>query len=730
LETQLKANRLFTLHAVAAASMLAMLPLQSAMAQAKETTLNLDEVVVTASPTARSKLKATDSVSTIGEEAIVRSGATNTADILRTVPGLRSESSGGEGNANIAVRGIPVAAGGARYIQLQEDGLPVLLFGDIAFGTSDQFMRTDFGTQNVEVVRGGGSSTSASNAPGAVINFISKTGKQDGDAVGVSTGTGSLMRTDFFLGRSLSSDTHLNFSGFARQGKGGAHTTDYVSEKGLQLRANVTKELSKGDYIRFNAKLLNDQVPMTMRAPGRLSGAGVTSNSSIDPLTYNPIKGSLLDTTLDKDGKLVTNDATDGLKVKTTSLGFEGKFNVSGWNLENRFRTSQTTGRFMAMHTAVDAGVFYGVLFNTSLDDMSNLFNDLKISQTFNLGEGAKLTPTFGLFYGKQNVAQTWSFNAYNYDANGQATSLKNTSFNQWGGCCSRTYEVSYTNKDPYASFNYENGPLNLDVGVRQQNQVANGSYAKAASNTTWGARSAVAYDISRVSSTLGASYSLNKDLVAYSRFSDGYNFLADRLLYDFKTVGGSNDINANNVKQLEVGLRGRADALTFSTTYFQAATGETNFDATTQKATQNRYRADGVELEMGYRAGGFRLASGMTLTNAALTGTADGSNVGNRPQRQADMVYAFSPSYSTGSLTFGGSLVGTSMSYANDANTEVMPGYNVVNAFTSYQFGKNLTASANVNNIFNTLAVTESEGATLRTLPGRTIRVSARYDF
>ena len=43
-----------------------------------------------------------------------------------TIPGIRAESSGGEGNSNITVRGVPVSAGGSRYLLIQEDGLPVL----------------------------------------------------------------------------------------------------------------------------------------------------------------------------------------------------------------------------------------------------------------------------------------------------------------------------------------------------------------------------------------------------------------------------------------------------------------------------------------------------------------------------------------------------------------------------------------------------------------------------
>ena len=98
-------------------------------------TLSLDKVIVTGTSQGTSKMKTSVSVSTLDGDQIQQSGAVSAAEVLRSIPGLRSESSGGESNANVGVRGIPISAGGARYIQFQEDGLPILQFGDIAFAT-------------------------------------------------------------------------------------------------------------------------------------------------------------------------------------------------------------------------------------------------------------------------------------------------------------------------------------------------------------------------------------------------------------------------------------------------------------------------------------------------------------------------------------------------------------------------------------------------------------------
>jgi outer membrane receptor protein involved in Fe transport len=164
-------------------------PAESTADAAGTDSLSLDAIVVTASAVHVSKMDTSISVSDLDAAQLQELQPTSAADVLRDIPGIRSEASGGEGNANVAVRGLPIASGGAKYVQFQEDGLPVLEYGDIAFATPDTFMRVDFNVDRVEVVRGGSASTFASNAPGGVINFISKTGGDQLQAnVGISEG--------------------------------------------------------------------------------------------------------------------------------------------------------------------------------------------------------------------------------------------------------------------------------------------------------------------------------------------------------------------------------------------------------------------------------------------------------------------------------------------------------------------------------------------------------------
>jgi len=730
---------------IAIAASLAALQIGAVYAQ----NLNLDEVVVTASPTGRTKMKSSDSVTSVGEEAIMRSGATSAAEILRSVPGIRAESSGGEGNANITVRGAPVSAGGSRYVQMQEDGLPILLFGDISFGTPDQFLRTDFTTDRVEVVRGGSASTLAINAPGAIVNFVSKTGRDVGNAVGVTTGLGSrLNRYDFNFGSAMGNDTYFNMGGFTRQGEGGPFKTGFNSQDGGQFKASVTKEFDKGSYVRVNFKNLDDKTPSNMPVPVRVSKGSIQTIAGVDPRNAYFINPNMTrDTTIDRNGNLVASNPADGLHVTSRSIGLEAKLNLeNGWTVEEKMRKSTNSGRFIAMFPADNGngagGAFTGTMFNTSLDNMDNMFNDLKASKSFDMS-GGKSVFTGGLFTGSQNLGQTWFWNQYTVGTNGSYSAPVSSGWNTWGACCSHTYDVKYNVTAPYAAVSWEKDKLTVEGSVRQNSMSATGqtfsgstpTNATSLSAASWNASSAdtVNYKQNKTSYSGGANYALTKDTALYGRISDGYNFAADRLLYGKAgALNGSKPVSFNRLQQQEFGVKHREGNLSLFGTFFMAQTDESNYEATTQKFTTNSYEAKGFELEASYRSGGFRLGAGATITDAKIKSSLNAAEIGKKPRRQADLVYALSPSYRTGDLEFGAAFIGSGKSYGDDANTITMDGYMITNLFANYRINKQASAILSVNNAFNKLAFTEVEGDghAARSLAGRSARATLKYEF
>jgi outer membrane receptor protein involved in Fe transport len=162
--------------------------------------------------------------------------------------------------------------------------------------------------------------------------------------------------------------------------------------------------------------------------------------------------------------------------------------------------------------------------------------------------------------------------------------------------------------------------------------------------------------------------------------------------------------------------------------TVFQAKTDESNYDATTQKSTANKYDAKGIEIEAGYKMGAFRINGGLTLTDAKIVSS------GLTPNRQAKVVYQLSPTYSTGALTVGAAIVGSSS--AKDAQGSsyeaTLPAYTVVNGFANYAISKDLTATFGVYNLTNTIGYTEINDGRMaaRSINGRSAKVGLKYNF
>jgi outer membrane receptor protein involved in Fe transport len=508
--------------------------------------LGFDDIIVTASPRAVNRLDSSVSVSSLGAEAIAEAAPRTTAEIFRSIPGIRSESTGGDGNANIAVRGLPVASGGAKFLQLQEDGLPVMQFGDIAFGNADIFLRADQTIASIQAVRGGSASTLASNAPGGVINFLSKTGKEEG---GVVMGTIGLdygeYRLDFNYGGKLADDMMFNIGGFWREGEG-PRRAGYNGNSGYQIKANVTKEFD-GGYVRLYAKHLDDRaigyLPMPTLVTGSNSNPNFQSIAGFDIKNDTPHSAYFqTDTGLDGNNNRRTTNVRDGMHPIMTTIGLEAVFDIAdGLRLEERFRWQNVSGRFVSPFPADIAGaqatansvgqsltgiagtyslryangpqsgqavtspstlagnglVMRTHLFNVEINDFGGFTNDLKL-----IKEAGPVTVTGGLYAARQNIDMDWLWNSYLMEVRGNNAALLDvvgptgTLLTQnglyaygvpfWGNCCQRSYNVRYDILAPYAAVGGTFGALNVDASIRYDRVKARGNYAGALQATNF----------------------------------------------------------------------------------------------------------------------------------------------------------------------------------------------------------------------------------------------------
>lgn len=241
-------------------------------AQLETDALSLDQIVVTGNANPKSKLESSVAVSPVDIVQIQNSGARGTSELYKTIPGLFVNASGGEGNGNMEVRGNPTN-GGSKFVQIQEDGIPVLLYGDIAFGNTDMFTRLDNSIRTVESIRGGSASILNSNSGGGIINNISKTGSATGGSVSIEVGLDySRFRTDFDYGARIADDMMFHIGGFYRTDEG-VRSAGYTANQGGQFKANFTKQSDKG-YVRVYLKHLDDRtipyIPIPLARTGDL----------------------------------------------------------------------------------------------------------------------------------------------------------------------------------------------------------------------------------------------------------------------------------------------------------------------------------------------------------------------------------------------------------------------------------------------------------------------------
>ena len=779
-------------------------------------TVGLEQVIVTARARPSTKLRTSVSVTSLSAQTIAQSAPASAAEILRNVPGIRAESSGGEGNANIAVRGLPVASGGAKYIQFQEDGLPILEFGDIDFATADTFLRADANIDRVEVVRGGSASTFTSNAPGGVINFIDKTGEKQGGSISTTQGLNfDQHRYDFDYGMPVGDGWRFHLGGFYRYGEG-PRTADFRDQDGGQIKANVTKEFDRG-FVRIDIKYLDDKSPAYLPVPIQFSGSQKNPHISSLP-GFSVTDGTFLSPYFRNDNYYDHNHAPAqadlglGYHSVDEAIGGELSYDIyDGIKFGDRFRAARIDGDFLGIYPAnggtaqsladtlggagsslrfasgpatglpVNASTVGGnglasqqTLFNTTLNNLNNVTNDAKLSKSLDYGNYGTFDFSLGYYHSTQDIVEDWHWNSYLETVQGKDAVLLNVvnaagklvtnngliGYNAGFGNVARYYSLRYDTDAPYVSATWQRGPINVDTSFRYDFSTASGNYVGATSalfntnnpdiptlpgylvNSTTAAP--VNYTKSYLSYSLGLNYLLDPSTALFVRGSQGGRANAERILFG----GGVNQVNGgvpqdvaiDLVQQVEGGVKYRNRFGSLFATGFYAHTQETNSDITNrlQPLIAAVYEAEGLELESSLHYGDFNLALGGTYTHSRITAdTINPAYVNHVPQRQADFVWQVTPGYYAENFNFGVNIIGTTDSYASDANDLVMPGFTTVNLFANYFITPAVQLSFQMNNVFDVIGLTEIDSApntqgvgTARSIDGRTAKAGLRFTF
>jgi outer membrane receptor protein involved in Fe transport len=754
--------------------------------QTEEAEARQQTVIVTGVAKQTTIFDSSASVSAIGEDEIANLAPRSVNELFRTIPGVKSEDTGGDANANIKVRGMPIASGGSRYLSLQEDGFPTLLVGDVAFSTADSYLRVDSTIGSVQSIRGGSASTQAPNASGGIINFISKKPDERGGSVALTTGLDyDSVRLDGEFGNVLENGIYYHVGGFARSGEG-VRETATSQEEGFQIKASVGKDFENGSFV-VRLKHLDDRVPTFLPLP-----AVVQSDGSIGELSGLDL-GSGTNSLGITDIALRLGDARDsveeGVQSKMTSIGVEGSYDINEtFTLDGKARWADISGTFYAPFPAgLDSTNADGssnvnfVLFNTDVPDVGNLFGDVSVT-----GEFEFVTVKAGLFYADQASEQQWSFN----DARGvlrggqfitndpndtflnplDGSFINGQSFgnNNFGNCCTVYWDFDIEQTAPYVSANFDLEDLTVEASYRQVNNTVSGQFIpfgnaiigpfdvdgdgtigtneQGAQRFDDTALVRTSYDANYDTYSIGANYRVNDDLAIFANYSEGASLTApDRSTGNLTITNGvgtspNDDLFLNFVEQYELGLRLRFAAGDLSIVYFDAQVAEAaQFEASTQSVIQTEFDTSGLEIEGDFTFGeGFGIRGNATLTDSEISGPTGNANLGNTPRRQAPYTLNLNPYYQGDRYDIGFNIFSTGDAPVQDSNQFDLPGYTTIGAYLNYQLRDNLALSLNGNNLFDEVGFTEGEeGAPaigdfirFRPINGRTVSATLRYNF
>lgn len=309
----------------------------------EEEIIQLNAFVVTGSVNPRTQLESPVAITMLDRGRIDDLGSRNFAELLKAVPGLYAESTGGEAFNNVSVRGIGTTSGYS-YEMLYEDGLPVLATNNLRHGLPDAFTRMNTFVDRVEAMRSGTSNIFASQAPLALINLISREGGPTfGGEATLTTSDYGTLRTDLWVSGPLGKNTTFALGGWYRVDDG-VRDLGFTANKGGELLGNIKHTFENGrGYIKASFKVHEDRnlfelpMPLTGGAKFRSVPFGPslkhgTTSASADQRIF-AVQGTPVGD--------VSFDLADGIYSQMDYLGTEIQYQLAdGIKVENRNRYS------------------------------------------------------------------------------------------------------------------------------------------------------------------------------------------------------------------------------------------------------------------------------------------------------------------------------------------------------------------------------------------------------
>jgi iron complex outermembrane receptor protein len=314
----------------------------------------MQQVVVTgtASASGTRKIDTSFSITTATEEQLKMAAPSSTADVLKIVPGVYAESTGGQSGANIEVRGFP-SGSDSPFVSVQMNGNPIYPVPVLSFFEGSSAFRLDDTIERVEVLRGGPSTIYSVGQPGATMNFIMKKGGDTPEGnLRFTTGTGNLRRVDGVYSGKIAEGWYGMIGGFYRT-TNGVRDAGFPADDGGQLSASLTRKLDQGELTVY-ARSTSDKNAFYTGVPLISSNNGHTISSfpGFDPLTGTLMSNEMRNFTVEAGpGKTLNYDLGDGRGLNSTLIGADFQQKLNGWDVSNKLNYFSGNLNTIAMFT-------------------------------------------------------------------------------------------------------------------------------------------------------------------------------------------------------------------------------------------------------------------------------------------------------------------------------------------------------------------------------------------
>lgn len=720
-------------------------------------TESYDEIVVVGTPGGAGvrRQQASFAITTIQPDDISKFSPKSTADLLKSIPGVWVESSGGVAGANIDVRGLP-GGGDAPFVLLAINGSPLYGTEMLSFFEQSSIFRIDETIASVEGLRGGPNSVFGKGEPGLTVNFNLKEGGEETEGrVKYTTSDYGLQRFDAVLSGKLADDLYYMVGGYFRRSDG-IRDTQFTSEEGQQFTVNLTKLFDNGKVNLF-ARWTDDHgqwvLPFALNTGNDLGEFAQLGNAT----RFREIQ-------VNADGDTEVFDFADGRGWDGIVTGGSVEFDLgAGFTLRDRFTfmtgDADTFG-FVPAGSAVTAGDVSAVIggpVNTVsgrtlapsdfvqtyghwvvLKDLDAVINDLSINKVI-----ADHDITVGFYQSNWSSDDTWYLGnplpVHNV-ANGEPLdpSITPADIAAAGGDAGFFFGLESAG-DAHARALYIADSwqvidrFRLDVGARREwlelDYVLDTGPGFADGMTD------LTEDLEgeEWAYTFAGNYDVTDDIGVFARYTKGF------LFPHFDEIReGRNQVD--NVKQVEAGLKYAGDWLTLYATFYRNTNDA--FSSTVGgvvPAAAFKTRAIGVEFDGTVRYGPFSTNFIATIQDAEITESDTASDVGNRVLRQPRWQARISPAYTLETADFDATLYGAvslvGERFGDNANTVELPSYEKVDLGLLVNHKSGVFVQIHADNLNDSHGITEGDprnpaAPNGRPIFGRSVLFSVGYDF